>query len=140
MRTTHATVSLARPGGDRGESRSLRAEKAQLAHWRRLLRARLDLAVASFAPPEPLGAVEWDRLPSAHDDLPTTSDLTSAVAVVTPIDPVELMNRLRSFDRLLAAYGDELDDALEVTTTRVVHELATHTRPRPAPTGTDGAR
>lgn len=139
MRSPHATLSLARLGDDRRERRSLRAEKAQLLHWRRLLRARLDLAVAGFAPPEPLGAVEWDRLPVV-EDLPTTAQLASAIAVVTPIDPVELMNRLRTFDRLLATYGEQLDDALEVSTTRVVHDLATHARPHQAPTGTDGAR
>jgi hypothetical protein len=127
--------------GDRSDRRALRAEKAQLTHWRRLLRARLDLAVAAFAPPEPLGTVDWDKLPQAHHDLPDSTTLGAAVAVVTPIDPVELMNRLRHLDRSLAEYGRALDGALEVTTEHVVHDLARHTAAaRTAPTGTDGGR
>lgn len=127
--------------GDRSDRLALRAEKAQLTHWRRLLRARLDLAVAAFAPPEPLGTVGWEELPEAHLDLPDSTALGAAVAVVTPIDPVELMNRLRGLDRSLAEYGRALDGALELTTQDVVHDLARPVAVVPAaPTGTEGGR
>lgn len=39
----------------RSVRRALRAERAQLLRWRRLLRARLDLTVARLAPPTHLG-------------------------------------------------------------------------------------
>lgn len=138
---THAPASLVRTRSSRADRRSLRAEKAQLLHWRRLLRARLDLAVAGFAQPEPLGTLDWDALPQAHADLPELAELTAAVAVVTPLDPVELMNRLRRLDHALAEYGRALDTALETSTEHVVHDLALYLVPEPvAPTGTEGGR
>ncbi|MBO1753378.1 hypothetical protein J4G33_16330 [Actinotalea sp. BY-33] len=109
----------------RAARRSVRAEKAQLDRWRRLLRARLDLAVAAFAPPEPLGSMTWDVLPEAGHDLPSTRELSAAVTSVTPLDPVELMTRLRHLDRRLASYGAELDTALEASTERMLRQLAT---------------
>lgn len=148
---------LSRSRVARSDRRSLRAEKAQLQHWRRLLRARLDLAVGAFAPPEPLGSVAWETLPAAHHDLPDGAALAAAVSVGAPGDPVELMTRLRDLDRSLAAYGRALDDALETSTEHVVQDLALHavdvrpastttgplaavTSPPPALTGTDAGR
>lgn len=117
------------PRTTRATRRSLRSERAQLLHWRRLLRARLDLAVATFAPPERLGTLTWDVLPEGHDGLPTEAELLAAVAVgVTPLDPIELMTRLRTLDQALAAYGEDLDAALEDATEHVVHHLATPPR------------
>lgn len=104
--------------------RALRAEKAELLRWRRLLRARLDLAVASFAPPEALGAVAWDLLPQAHRALPHDVLLRDAVAVEDGVDRVALMQGLRELDRALATYGSELDAALERCTDQLVARLA----------------
>lgn len=97
----------------RANRRTLRAEKTQLARWRRLVRARLDLAVAAFAPPDHVGAMSWDLLPEAQLALPMPQELLAAVTVDPPADPVALMGHLRRLDRMLAAYGAELDAALE---------------------------
>lgn len=110
--------------GPRAVRRALRTEKAQLARWRRLLRARLDLEIAGFAPPEPLGVAVWDELPGSRDQLPSPAELASAIAPLTPIDPVELMTRLRHLDRALAAYEHDLDAALEESNAQVVRDLA----------------
>ena len=104
--------------------RSLRAEKAQLVRWRRLVRARLDLAVAAFAPPEPLGEATWDLVPEAEFGLPMPHELASAIEVEPPLDAVGLMEELRSLDRKLAVYGAEIDSALEDQTEQLVHHMA----------------
>lgn len=101
--------------GSRSTRSLLRTERAQLARWRRLVRARLDLTVASFAPPDQIGAMSWDLLPEAQMALPSPQDLLGAVTVAMPEDPVRLMEHLRELDQRLAAYGAELDAALEMT-------------------------
>ncbi|NTW39740.1 MAG: hypothetical protein HGA44_07600 [Cellulomonadaceae bacterium] len=112
--------------------RVLRAEKAELTRWRRLLRARLDLTVASFAPPEILGAMSWDLLPEAQLALPLPQSLHEVVSVDADVDRVALMRRLRDLDRELAAYGAELDVALEQCTEDLVADLMAPDRgPRP---------
>lgn len=113
----------------RGVRRALRAEKAQLLRWRRLLRARLDLAVAAFAPPEPLGEMSWDLLPDAQRALPMPFELTDAITVSAPTDQVALMEHLRTLDRSLASYGAELDQALETSTGEILGHLALSTDP-----------
>lgn len=113
------------PGtGTRGTQRVLRAEKAQLAHWRRLLRARLDLAVAGLAPPEPLGTLSWDVLPEALVDLPRPEDLRSAVTVPNIEDTVDLMTRIRALDKALGRYSRHLDEALDESTEGILRDLA----------------
>lgn len=117
--------------------RSLRAEKAQLVRWRRLVRARLDLAVAAFAPPEPLGEATWDLVPEAEFGLPMPHELAAAIEVAQPADAVTLMEELRSLDRKLAVYGAEIDSALENQTQQLVHHMAsmptiTHAGPQDA--------
>lgn len=105
------------PAADpRATRRALRAERTQLARWRRLVRARLDLAVATFAPPDHVGAMSWDILPEAQLALPMPQELLAAVTVDPPEDVVALMEHLRRLDRMLAAYGAELDAALDEST------------------------
>jgi hypothetical protein len=108
----------------RAAQRTLRAERAQLAHWRRLLRARLDLTVAGLAPPEELGTLSWDLLPEAVLELPRAEELRSAVTLPSIEDTVELMNRIRSLDRALGRYALRIDSLLEDATEHVVHDLA----------------
>ena len=103
--------------------RMLRAEKSELLRWRRLLRARLDLAVATYAPPEALGTMTWDLLPAAQLRLPSAESLRAAVALEPEPDRVALMHRLRDLDRTLAAYGCALEDALEDCTDQLLAEL-----------------
>lgn len=120
------------PGHDaRAARRALRAEKAQLLRWRRLLRARLDLAVAAYAPPETLGAMSWDILPDAQMSLPHPQELTSLVHVGPEKDQVALMQRLRDLDRRLAEYGEHLDAALEDSTQRILDAIVARDVVRP---------
>ena len=108
----------------RAARRALRAEKAQLLRWRRLLRARLDLAVASYAPPDTLGAMSWDILPEAQMSLPHPQELLDAIRAADGPDQVELMQRLRVLDQLLAAYEAHVDAALESSTQQIIGTLA----------------
>lgn len=125
MATIHAgTPAAPSVRGTRAARRALRTEKAQLARWRRLLRARLDLAIAGFAPPEPLGIALCDELPDSRYDIPAALELSHAIAVTTPLDPIELMTCLRRLDRALAVYEKDVDLALEETTVQVVRDLA----------------
>lgn len=119
-----AIVQLAGPVLDpHATRRTLRAEKAELQRWRRLLRARLDLAVASYAPPEELGAMSWDLLPAAQLALPLPQTLRDAVGLDADDDRVALMRRLRELDRELATYGHTLDQAMETCTEALVAQL-----------------
>ena len=111
-----SAVDVERFDGGWTTQRVLRAEKAQVTRWRRLLRARLDLTVAGFAPPEALGLTTWGTLPdpiTTTADLPCTAVLQAAVAGMTTADPVELMTHLRDLDRALGRYDLWVDGELE---------------------------
>jgi hypothetical protein len=126
MATTQVMERPAGPGtGARAARRVLRAEKAQLLRWRRLVRARLDLAVAAYAPPDTLGAMSWEILPDAQLALPRPQDLLAAVRIGSSDDEVALMRQLRRLDRQLAEYCEQLDDALEASTQEILGALAT---------------
>ena len=126
MATTQVMERPAGPGTSaRAARRALRAEKAQLLRWRRIVRARLDLAVASYAPPDTLGAMSWEILPDAQLSLPRPQDLIAAVRIGCSDDEVALMQQLRRLDRQLAEYGEHLDDALEMSTQEILGTLAT---------------
>lgn len=120
----------------RAARRALRAERAQLSHWRRLLRARLDLAVAGLAPPEHLGAFTWDVVPEATALLPRAQELSEAVRIADDVDVVDLLTRLRRLDRMLSRYAEELDGAIEETTQDLLAEQAAG--PTGAPQTGDG--
>ncbi|MDO8106431.1 hypothetical protein Q6348_04395 [Isoptericola sp. b441] len=102
--------------------RAVRAERATVNRWRRLVRARLDLLVASYAPPEAIGELTWDVLP-AHADVPVVEELRTAVCRDPAEDRVGAMHRLRELDRRLATYAARLDTAEEKTTERLVMRL-----------------
>lgn len=125
MATTHVMERPAGPGTTaRAARRALRAEKAQLLRWRRLVRARLDLAVSAYAPPDTLGAMSWEILPDAQLSLPRPQDLIAAVRIGSSDDEVALMQELRRLDRQLAEYGRQLDEALESSTQEILGALA----------------
>lgn len=104
--------------------RAVRAERASVVRWRRLLRARLDLLVATYAPPERLGEMGWDVLPQAQLAAPDVDELRAAIEC-HPSEPdrVGAMRRLRDLDRRLAGYATELDRALDATTEALVMRL-----------------
>lgn len=125
MASTQVTDRTTRPETDaRAVRRALRSEKAQLLRWRRLVRARLDLAVADYAPPDTLGAMSWDILPEAQMSLPHPQDLIATVRVAGATDEVALMQHLRELDRQLAEYGARLDSALEMSTQQIMRRMA----------------
>ncbi|HMO11457.1 MAG TPA: hypothetical protein PKB06_08155 [Actinotalea sp.] len=103
--------------------RAVRAERAEVVRWRRLLRARLDLLVATYAPPESLGDLAWDIAP--HREItPDLSDALRAALGDTPDgDRVAAMRRVRDLDRRLSCYADHLDRALEASTEQLVMDL-----------------
>lgn len=104
--------------------RAVRAERTSVTRWRRLLRSRLDLLVATYAPPEPLGEMGWDVLPQAQLAAPDLDELRAAIEWrPTDTDRVGAMHRLRDLDRRLAGYAAELDDALDATTEALVMRL-----------------
>lgn len=111
--------------------RAVRAERAEVARWRRLLRARLDLLVASYAPPERLGAMGWDVLPEAQGSLPTAAELRDAIADDPAVDRVAAMQQLRALDRRLGTYADRLDRALDRSTESLVMALVADELDRP---------
>lgn len=125
MTSMQVTERVPRPGADaRAIRRALRAEKAQLLRWRRLVRARLDLAVAGYAPPDMLGAMSWDIVPEAQMSLPRPQELLAAVRFAAGSDEVALMQSLRDLDHRLADYGAQIDAALEMSTQQIMRTLA----------------
>lgn len=104
--------------------RALRHEKIEVGRWRRLLRARLDLIVGAYAPPETLGTSAWEHLPSARLALPLAGEMSAAIwGNDESADRVALMRRLRDLDRHLGGYSAELTSALEATTDELLARM-----------------
>ncbi len=111
--------------------RDLMAELRDVEHWRRLVAARLDLAVAAVtAPDEPHGRElpEAPILPCGLRDIVGLPDGSGALSETTTL--LRLRDALRELDVYAAALRETTDDA-----TRALVELlepAISTR-RPAP-------
>jgi len=102
----------------------LRVEQKRIAHWRRLLRARIDLIVAAAVPPEPLGQDDWGALPaSAERDLPDHLDLVCALSDGRPPD-FDRLGELLDRDRRLASYQATVTLALAGCTEELISALA----------------
>ncbi|CAM5784937.1 hypothetical protein [Cellulomonas persica] len=118
------------PGGDhkvrslRLDRRALRAEKARVVWWRRLVRARIDLAVASAARPDPLGEDVAFQLPlDISLAVPHMDELMHLLPEPAPADVAEL-DRLRALDDRLASYEQGVTAALARTTDSLISHLA----------------
>lgn len=108
--------------------RALRQERIEVGRWRRLLRARLDLVVGVYAPPETLGTSGWEHLPTARLELPLPGEMGAAVwACDETEDRVALMHRLRDLDRRLGGYTSEIDGALDTTTDALLSRMGSRT-------------
>jgi hypothetical protein len=108
----------------RSSRRALRAERARVRHWRRLVCARLDLAVSAAAPPEALGIDPALLLDGVMPTLPPTHDeLARALPMTLPITEISHLDRLRELDEHLASYQCDLDDLLAATTERYIAHL-----------------
>lgn len=106
--------------------RAVRTERASVLRWRRLLRARLDLLVASYAPPEALDPLGLDGTVP-----PSAAELTAALDCTTDTDRVSAMHRLRELDRGLAGYAEALDQLIDASTEELVMRLVTDELARP---------
>lgn len=107
------------------DRRALRAERARVAWWRRLVRARLDLAVASASAPGPLGEGVAFQLPldvSLH--VPRPHELTGVLEGTDRLAELARVDDLRDLDGRLAAYQAGVEEALESTTSRLATHLA----------------
>lgn len=105
---------------------ALRLEHQHVVRWRRLVRDRLELAVAAAAPPEVPGGCADVRtvLGSDATDVPTGAELAAAVRGALPIAEVHELPRLRDLDMRLARYEMRLEDALRRLTDRYIDRLA----------------
>ncbi|MBT0993942.1 hypothetical protein KIN34_06545 [Cellulomonas sp. DKR-3] len=121
------------PGDQRVRSlrldrRALREERARVGWWRRLVRARIDLLVATAARPQPLGEDVAFQLPlDVSLGAPRPAELAGLIdglvdqgagAGLTRIDD------LRELDERLADYERGVTDALARTTDSLITRLA----------------
>ena len=106
--------------------RALRAERARVGWWRRLVRARMDLAIAQAAGPQPLGETVAFELPlDVSLDVPPAVQLGSLLAAPGSTGDVGRLPELRALDERLARYEAGVDDAIDLATARLV-ECLTH--------------
>lgn len=106
------------------ERRALRAERERIAWWRRLVRARMDLAVAGAVTPGPLGEDVAFLLPlDLCLQVPLPDELRTALPTTTGAE-VGLLPALRALDARLAAYEAGVLAALEGATSRLAERVA----------------
>ncbi len=104
--------------------RLLRAERARIVQWRRLVRARLDLAIAVAAQPDALGQ-DPDVLPSGLEaDLPMHAELVEHVLGGGPSIELDRLQSLRALDKQLARYEQSVAEALDAATTEFIRRVA----------------
>jgi hypothetical protein len=111
------------------DRRALRAEHARVTWWRRLVRARLDLAVAQAARPETLGEDMAFQLPLAVGvEVPRPAALASVLDGVLggaePVADVGRLHELRALDAQLSTYAAGVEAALTSATDRLIARLA----------------
>ena len=105
------------------DRRALRAEHARVAWWRRLVRARLDLAVAQAARPQALGEEMAFQLPlDVSLDVPRHADLAAVLDAGT--EAVDRLGDLRALDEQLSTYAAGVEEALTRATDRLITRLA----------------
>jgi hypothetical protein len=106
------------------DRRVLRAEHARVMWWRRLVRARLDLAVAQAARPQTLGEdMAFQLPPDIGVDVPRPAALAAVLGGTPGADSLRI-DELRALDAQLARYGDGVEAALGQATERLISRLA----------------
>ncbi|WP_156162175.1 hypothetical protein [Demequina iriomotensis] len=109
----------------RQRRRDTRRELARVRWWRRLVRARRDLAVAFVA--EPIGAgnagleLSWEALAAGA---PTTSELSGAVWPEGSALSFGTLEELDDLDARLAAYESRVASTLDNVTGQMVRAMA----------------
>ncbi|WP_456845126.1 hypothetical protein [Cellulomonas sp. P5_C6] len=107
------------------DRRALRAEQARVTWWRRLVRARLDLAVAQAAQPQTLGEGVAFQLPlEVGIDVPRPAALAAVLGGTEPVADVARLNELRALDAQLSTYAAGVEAALTRATDRLIVRLA----------------
>lgn len=107
------------------ERRALRAERERVGWWRRVVRARMDLAIAAAAGPGALGEQVAFVLPlDVGLEVPRPGELRAALDATDPARDVGLLPGLRALDERLAGYEAGVLAALDGATTRLVELLA----------------
>lgn len=107
------------------ERRALRAERDRVSWWRRVVRARMDLAVAGAAAPGALGEEVAFVLPlDVCLQVPRPTELQTALPAGDAGRELGLLPALRSLDERLASYETGVVEALERATLRMVERLA----------------
>lgn len=109
----------------RQERRALRAERARVGWWRRVVRARMDLVVASAARPDDLGTGMTFSLPvDVALEVPRPAELQRALDGTDAAREVGVLPALRELDARLARYEEGVELALRRVTDRLVERLA----------------
>ena len=107
------------------DRRALRTEHARVTWWQRLVRARLDLAVAQATRPPSLGEEMAFQLPlDVGIDVPRPAALARLLCGPEPVVDVDRLCELRALDAQLAAYASGVEDALSHVTDRLIARLA----------------
>ncbi len=106
------------------DHRALRAEKARVTWWRRLVRARLDLLVARAVGPQALGEELAFALPIEIGlEVPRPAELADVLGRRDASDVTQL-EALRELDQRLARYQAGVEDALVRATDALIDRLA----------------
>lgn len=100
-----------------------RRELARVSHWRRLVRARMDLIVAAAVVPGPLGAAAAE-VPTSHAsaNLPDFPELVTSVRCLGAAE-MDRLHELRDVDRRLESYEATVAHALSGSTEEFIRRL-----------------
>lgn len=103
----------------------LRSEMTTLVHWRRLIRARIDLAVATVLLPDQISPDVREILPlDHHEPLPEHEFLAQMVRGSSTTSEVFQLGELRKAEKQLLEYSGTVRRSLEFTTSQLVFRLA----------------
>lgn len=105
----------------RARRRALRAEMNRIQHWRRLLRARIDLSVSAALLPDRLGLVTPGALGefAPPDHVRMTTLVRGGLAASAVMD----LRELRSLENEMREYGHRVRSELERVTEMLVQRL-----------------
>ncbi|MGY4645129.1 hypothetical protein [Cellulomonas sp. URHB0016] len=107
------------------DRRALRVERARVAWWRRIVRARLDLAVARAARPDVLGEDVAFQLPlEVGVSVPRPAELAAVLGTGQAGADVAQLDELHALDARLATYQAGVEDALTHATDELIASLA----------------
>ncbi|MBU4214552.1 MAG: hypothetical protein KJ792_07845 [Actinobacteria bacterium] len=108
----------------REQLRELRLERTRITWWRRLVRARLDLAVARTAGPQPLGGAVAARMRGQGAEVPEATELLELLHGADPMGEVGRLVELRDLDGRLGAYERSVDESLRQVGDDLVDRMA----------------